>query len=105
MTRKKGSHRLNPRQWAYLQAIFALDQEQEAARRSWRARWGGPPAAEWRWIPDHTDGAPLWQRLREAGVCDPGTGSTGPHQRRTARRWLVTSLPPVMSSDAVCGAG
>jgi hypothetical protein len=71
---------LNARQQAYLQAIFATDQAQEQSERLRAARdHRSRPADEWRWqvyadtLYGHT---PLKQRLVDAGVVDPGTGST-----------------------------
>lgn len=71
---------LNARQQAYMQAIFATDQAQEQAERlraalDRRSR----PADQWRWM-EYADTlyghTPLKQRLVDAGVVDPCTGST-----------------------------
>jgi len=71
---------LNTRQQTYLQAIYTTDQAQEQSERL-RAAMDrrSRPADEWRWmlyadtLYGHT---PLKQRLVDAGVVDPGTGST-----------------------------
>ncbi len=71
---------LNERQQTYLRAIFVQDQAQESNERlraamDQRTR----PADEWRWVLyanteyGHT---PLKQALKDAGMVDPGTGST-----------------------------
>src|SRR5918911_3531564 len=71
---------LNPRQSAYLQALYDVDKAEEADRR--RAAAGGSfsrtPASEWRWMMygPVAPPSPLYQVLRDAGLVDPGTGST-----------------------------
>jgi hypothetical protein len=72
---------LNPRQQAYLRAIYETDQE---AEQNERARWGrglrSRPADVWRWLPYELgptgDTSPLKRRLRKLEMIDPGTGST-----------------------------
>ena len=71
---------LNARQRAYLQALYDVDQAEEADRR--RAAADGyfsrTPASEWRWMMygPVAPPSPLYQALRDAGLVDPGTGST-----------------------------
>lgn len=72
--------RLNPRQQRYLQAIFETDQAQERNERGRAAMDKRSRAvSEWRWIEyaDYLHGhTPLKQRLLDAHLVDPGTGST-----------------------------
>lgn len=73
-------HVLNARQQAYMQAIYVTDQAQEQNERLRAAldRWSRP-ADQWRWMlyGDTMDGhTPLKQRLVDAAMVDPGTGST-----------------------------
>jgi hypothetical protein len=71
---------LNPRQQAYLEIAYDVDQAAEALRRSEAAagQWSKTPAAVWRWLmygptsPEST----LYDRLRGRGLVDPGTGAT-----------------------------
>lgn len=71
---------LNLRQQTYLRLIFETDQQREVANRSgdWR-RGGREPASQWRWI-EYAElfgvSTPFRQLVKEAGVVDPGTGST-----------------------------
>ncbi len=71
---------LNDRQRAYLQALYACDQAEEASRRQLAARghWSRTPASEWRYIMYGPVAPPstLYTALRAAGLVDPGTGST-----------------------------
>ncbi len=71
---------LNKRQQEYLQAIFEVDQEQEANEHSIWTRGGRPrPAREWRWIEYGVfDGVPtdLYSKLYLRKLIDEGTGST-----------------------------
>ena len=75
-----GWQELNARQRAYLQALYDADQAEEADRR--RAAADGyfsrTPASEWRWMMfgPVAPPSPLYQALRDAGLVDPGTGST-----------------------------
>ncbi len=71
---------LNERQQTYLRAIFEQDQAQERSERLRAAREQHTrPADQWRWIlyanteHGHT---PLKQAIKDAGLVDPGTGST-----------------------------
>lgn len=72
--------KLNERQQMYLRLIYEQDQAQERAERMRSARdWRTQPADEWRWILyantayGHTS---LKQAIKDAGMVDPGTGST-----------------------------
>src|SRR6266852_403686 len=71
---------LNERQQEYLQAIFEVDQEQEADEHSMWTRGGRTrPAREWRWIEyGMFDGMPtsLYSKLYLRNLIDEGTGST-----------------------------
>jgi hypothetical protein len=69
---------LNKRQQTYLQAVFDVDQLQEANIKamSTRGRWNSTPASEWRWMPYNAAGAALLRRIQDAGYRDEGTGST-----------------------------
>ncbi len=71
---------LNKRQQEYLQAIFEVDQEQEADEHSIWTRGGRPrPAREWRWIEYGIfDGVQtsLYSKLYLHKLIDEGTGST-----------------------------
>lgn len=69
---------LNKRQQTYMQAVYIVDQEQEAAIKGEgaRGRWNNTPASEWRWLPYNAAGAALLRRIQEAGYRDEGTGST-----------------------------
>lgn len=71
---------LNQRQQTYLTLIYESDQIQERNEKARTARdWRSRPADEWRWILyantmyGHT---PLKQHIKDAGMVDPGTGST-----------------------------
>lgn len=71
---------LNERQQIYMQKIYETDQLQEQGVRMNAVKYQrSPPADEWRWIEyantvrGHT---PIKQRLIDADVVDPGTGST-----------------------------
>jgi hypothetical protein len=72
--------KLNLRQQTYMKEIYMQDQAQERAEKRRAAReWNSRPADEWRWILyentmyGHT---PLKQAIKDAGMVDPGTGST-----------------------------
>jgi len=71
---------LNERQQEYLQAVYEVDQEQEADEHSIWTRGGRPrPAREWRWIEYGVfDGVPtdLYSKLHLRHLIDEGTGST-----------------------------
>ena len=69
---------LNKRQQVYLQAVYEVDQAQEAAIKGAgaRGRWNSTPASEWRWLPYNASGAALLHRIQGAGYRDEGTGST-----------------------------
>jgi hypothetical protein len=69
---------LNKRQQTYLQAVYEVDQAQEANIKlgGARGRWKSTPASEWRWMPYNASGAALLRRIQEAGYRDEGTGST-----------------------------
>src|SRR5260370_25599264 len=69
---------LNKRQQTYLQAVYEVDQAQEANIKlgGARGRWKSTPASEWRWMPYNASSAALLRRLQEAGYRDEGTGST-----------------------------
>jgi hypothetical protein len=68
---------LNERQRAFLAAILAVDQVNEAYERgAWAAGRRRRPAAEWRWIAYNEAGSPLLDRLRAHGLVDAGTGAT-----------------------------
>ncbi len=69
---------LNKRQQTYLQAVYIVDQEKEAAIKGEgaRGRWNSTPASEWRWMPYNAAGAALLRHIQEAGYRDEGTGST-----------------------------
>jgi hypothetical protein len=83
--KRKG--RLNQRQWVFLQAIF-----DEAALHG---RSVSMPAG-WHWIPSNAADAPLLQRLRQAGVCDPGTGLTfAALERRGLIRYTYQRISPL----------
>jgi hypothetical protein len=72
---------LNLRQQTYMKEIYAQDQAQEHAekRHATLNNRNSRPADEWRWILyantmyGHT---PLKQAIKDAGMVDPGTGST-----------------------------
>jgi hypothetical protein len=69
---------LNERQQQYMQAVFEVDQAQEAYMK-WlgsQGRWTNTPASEWRWMPYNASGAALLQKIKDAGYVDQGTGST-----------------------------
>ncbi|WP_030209491.1 helix-turn-helix domain-containing protein [Streptomyces bikiniensis] len=75
---------LNERQRSYLACIFHQDQEAEEEQR--QSRYAGeaqPPAAAWRRLTlalsapaDLVGFTRIQERLREAGIHDPGTGSS-----------------------------
>ena len=71
---------LNKRQQEYMQAIFEVDQEQEAYERGAWTRGNRPrPAREWRWIEYGVfDGVPtdLYSKLYLRKLINEGTGST-----------------------------
>ena len=69
---------LNKRQQTYLQAVFEVDQLQEANIKAMatHGRWNSTPASEWRWMPYNAAGAALLHRIQGAGYRDEGTGST-----------------------------
>jgi hypothetical protein len=71
---------LNKRQQEYLQAVYEVDQEQEADEHRMWTRGGRPrPAREWRWIEYGLfDGVPtsLYSKLNLRHLIDEGTGST-----------------------------
>lgn len=72
---------LNERQRQYMKAIYDTDQEQEQAERERAARTRrSQPASQWRWMRHWTNpftgDTPLKHCLRQAGLVDPGTGST-----------------------------
>jgi hypothetical protein len=71
---------LNERQRTYLQALYECDQASEAERRDLAARgfYDRTPASKWRWqmYGPTEPPSPLYQILRQAGLVDPGTGST-----------------------------
>ncbi len=69
---------LNKRQQVYLQAVYEVDQAQEANMKlaGARGRWNSTPASEWRWMPYNASGAALLHRIQRAGYRDEGTGST-----------------------------
>src|SRR5919199_646270 len=73
---------LNPRQRAYLQALYDIDQAEEADRRRAAAdgSFSRTPASEWRFLMYGPVAPPsrLYSILRDAGLVDPGTGSTRP---------------------------
>lgn len=74
---------LNKRQQAYLEAIYEIDQAQEANERGRyvRGEWSRP-AAEWRqieygWLPGMPPiPSPLYEAVERLGMRDEGTGST-----------------------------
>src|SRR5258708_35144157 len=69
---------LNKRQQHYLQAVYEVDQAQEANVK-WlgsQGRWNNTPASEWRWMPHNASGAALLRKIQNAGYRDEGTGST-----------------------------
>jgi hypothetical protein len=69
---------LNKRQQTYLQAVYEVDQMQEASSKSGGAsgRWNNTPASVWRWMPYNAADAPLLNKIQGAGYRDEGTGST-----------------------------
>ncbi len=73
-------NKLNQRQQAYMQFIFERDQAQERAEKRRSALDRSSQSAElWRWIEyaDTMHGhTPLKQAIKDAGLVDPGTGST-----------------------------
>ncbi len=69
---------LNERQQVYLQAVYEVDQAQEADMK-WlgsQGRWTNTPASEWRWMAYNASGAALLRKIKDAGYVDQGTGST-----------------------------
>ncbi|HEY9838049.1 MAG TPA: hypothetical protein V6D27_14265 [Vampirovibrionales bacterium] len=72
--------KLNERQQTYLKYIFEIDQSREKSERgAWNSGGRPRPADEWRWIEYlelFGNSSPLRQKLKTAGVIDPGTGST-----------------------------
>jgi hypothetical protein len=69
---------LNKRQQHYLQAVYEVDQAQEANVK-WlgsQGRWNNTPASEWRWMSYNASGAALLRKIQDAGYRDEGTGST-----------------------------
>lgn len=76
---------LNKRQQKYLQAVYEVDQAQEAniKQLGTRGRWNSTRVSEWRWMPYNAAGAALLRRIQDAGYRDEGTGSTfAPLERR-----------------------
>lgn len=71
---------LNPRQKAYLEALYECDQtnEQYRKQRAIKGFWDNTPASEWRWIVyGRTEPASdLWIALRRQKLVDEGSGST-----------------------------
>ncbi len=71
---------MNERQQQYMQAVYEVDQEQEADEHSVWTRSGRPrPAREWRWIEYGVlDGVQtsLYSKLSLRKLIDEGTGST-----------------------------
>jgi hypothetical protein len=71
---------LNERQQTYFKQIFEIDQDREESERGAWNRGDRPrPADEWRWIEYlelFGNSSQLRQKLKTAGVVDPGTGST-----------------------------
>jgi hypothetical protein len=69
---------LNKRQQKYLQAVYEVDQAQEAniKQMGTRGRWSSTPASVWRWLPYNAAGAALLRRIQEAGYQDEESGST-----------------------------
>jgi hypothetical protein len=71
---------LNERQRTYLQALYECDQASEAERRDLAARgfYDRTPASEWRWqmYGPTEPPSPLYRKLYQAGLVDPGTGAT-----------------------------
>src|SRR5260221_14397904 len=68
---------LNKRQQHYLQAVYEVDQAQEANVK-WlgsQGRWNNTPASEWRWVPFNGSGAALLRKIQNAGYRGGGTGS------------------------------
>jgi hypothetical protein len=63
-----------------LQALYAADQAEEASHRQTAAEgyFSRTPASEWRWMMygPVAPPSPLYSALRDAGLVDPGTGST-----------------------------
>lgn len=69
---------LNERQRTYLGTLYECDQATEEGRRQRAARghWDRTPASKWRWQMYGPADSALYERLRAAGLVDPGTGST-----------------------------
>ncbi|MCQ9178705.1 hypothetical protein KMT30_06605 [Streptomyces sp. IBSBF 2953] len=73
---------LNERQQAYLEVLFAIDQDNEIAqKRRWHATRERQPAEQWRWITygiDHpaADATSAQQQLGRRHVLDAGAGAT-----------------------------
>lgn len=73
---------LNERQQTYLRTIFEHDQAAEREQSQSTSRWGSRvPAVEWRrllFVIEHiaADPTPIQVSLKEAGIHDPGAGST-----------------------------
>lgn len=73
---------LNKRQQAYLDVLYAIDQDnEEAQRRRWHATRERQPAEQWRWITygvDHpaAEATPAQQQLSQRHVLDAGAGAT-----------------------------
>src|SRR5260370_42584944 len=93
---------LNKRQQTYLQAVYEVDQAQEANIKlgGARGRWKSTPASEWRWRPYNASGAALLRRLQDAGSRDEGTGPTlapvgapGPVLRKEETATLGRPIP------------
>ncbi len=94
---------LNKRQQTYLQAVYEVDQTQEANVR-WlgsQGRWVSTPASEWRWMPYNASGSALLRKIKDAGYVDQGTGSTS---EALERRGLVLCRieVPVYASTCSC---
>jgi hypothetical protein len=69
---------LNKRQQTYLQAVYEVDQAQEAGIKNvgGRGYWNRAPASEWLRMPYNASGAALLSKIKDAGYVDQGTGST-----------------------------
>src|SRR5258708_30113929 len=68
---------LNKRQQHYLQAVYEVDQAQEANVK-WlgsQGRWNNTPASEWRWLSYNAFGAALLPKVPDPRRRGEGTGS------------------------------
>ena len=76
------AHGLNARQQAYLEVLYAIDQDnEEIQRRRWHATRERQPADQWRWITysvDHpaAEATPVQQQLGQRQMLDAGAGAT-----------------------------